>query len=534
MIRPRRSRGGGARGGAVLALVFLIGLGGCEGCARTGRLSFTEPITPEPTEGGADSAKVVREQLYAALFGDTAIGFQPGSADTSRRYLGRLRNGYTADTLNVLLMGDNRPAYRVSRLKPQLRRIRGIFSWNPINWVRGLANIPILLVRGTVPDLALWRDLPDLVRGTPSEGREEPVFRALVGHVHTLTTRGQTVAAVINAGDLVKDGRYPAQWERFLALVRPLAKDVPYFPIAGNHERTDSPEGLHNWHTATGLPITGDRLYYTFDSADGWVRFVALDSNPMTDPQNRWTREAEVRNSAEQLEWLEAALKGHVGPAIVFLHHPPFSLGYHRIEWESDPMLRERRARLVRILREAGLSVLVAGHEHAYERALLTCGDAVMIVLVSGGAGSPLHAIPTGPRAASLFAAYEVEGCAFRPEDVFASMSFTFTHLKIWFGGGEFLTYAVDEKGRTAVIDQVKIDLKRFGIPEIDQFKIPIPQEKPTLPPEDKKKEDTAATPDSTGASERLLTTPPPAKPKATPKPGASSRLRASPGRGAR
>ena len=73
---------------------------------------------------------------------------------------GRLRDGYTADTLNIILCGDNRPGYRLSRLQPQLLTIRQGVSLNPIKIVRGLINIPCAIVKGLYPDLALIREMP--------------------------------------------------------------------------------------------------------------------------------------------------------------------------------------------------------------------------------------------------------------------------------------------------------------------------------------------------------------------------------------
>ena len=106
------------------------------------------------------------------MFGDTLIGLLPGTADSTRRFLGRLRDGYTADTLNILLFGDNRPGFRTTRLAPQWYAIRGMFSPSPMKILRGVAAIPVGLVRGLWPDLALLRDIPDRLRHTPTWGRE--------------------------------------------------------------------------------------------------------------------------------------------------------------------------------------------------------------------------------------------------------------------------------------------------------------------------------------------------------------------------
>jgi hypothetical protein len=501
---------------AAAAVVSLLG-----GCASVGRLKnvgyTVSPVAADSTDereglpGGALGPLL-------PLFGDTLIGLVPGTADSSTRFLGRLRDGYTADTLNFFMIGDNRPGFRLSRLKPQLERIRQGLSLNPVKLVRGLVNIPWAIVNGLYPDFALIRETPAYIMHRPKWGREHQVMSAMLAKIDSLHARGQLVAAVINSGDLVKNGRYPEHWQRFLRLQRPLASRVPYFPVAGNHERTDTVEGVENWRTATGLPVGGDRLYYCFDSADGWVRFIALDSNPIVNNGSYWTREAQIKYSEEQLAWLVASVKNHRGPVVVLMHHPPFSAGVHRMEWQRDTMLIRRRESLVKALHEAGIGVIVAGHEHNYQRALLTWSDAVLVSIVTGGAGSPLHYVPPLAESARLYSEYKVAGSVVKPENVFTSQVFNFTHMRMWFGGGDLYSYSVDEKSKATLIDKVEIDLKRYGIPKIDQRKIPIP---PAKGPEEKPKtvasmpeRPAGAKVDSTTTSERILTKPPPVRPK--------------------
>lgn len=498
-----------ARIGIAAAMMAIVtGLGGCAG---TGRLRYTpEPVAPVKPEKG--SAGTIRSSegphSWQAIFsGDTLIGFIPGTADTTKRYLGRLLQGYTADTLNIILCGDNRPAYRTSRLKNDFMKVQQMVSPNPVRILRGLITIPILFFKGMFPDFALVRDLSAGLRGMPNYGREQDVLNAIIAKVDSLQTSGRAVAAVINTGDLVKDGRYPAQWERFLRMYRPLTRRVPYMAIAGNHERTDTEDGVENWRTATGLPVTGDRLYYCFDSADGWVRFIALDSNPMTDPANHWTRDVEVKYSDEQIDWMVARVKEHRGPAFVFMHHPPFSTGFHRVEWQNDAVLRERRERMVAALHTAGIGFIASGHEHAYERALLTWPDAVLINIVTGGAGTPLHDIPPQQESARLFSEYKVAGAVIKPTNVYTGEFFHFIHVRLWFGGGDFYTYAVEPTGKVKLIDDVKIDLKRYGVPKIDQKKMPVLEKEPKQPPpleETKKRQVVTAKSDSLSASKRL------------------------------
>jgi hypothetical protein len=112
-----------------------------------------------------------------------------------------------------------------------------------------------------------------------------------------------------------------------------------------------------------------------------------------------------------------------------------------------------------------------------------------------------------------MYAEYKVAGSVIKPENVFTSINYHFIHLRLWFGGGEFTTYAVDKDAGTQVIDHVEIDLKRHGVPKIDQYKIPIPEEGPAQPPpveESKDKATVTAHSDSTSADDKLKHEPPP------------------------
>ncbi len=501
-----------------LALLLALAALPLHGCARTGKLPHVaEPVSgikPTSTPASEERETMSRAAWRALFSGDTLIGFQPGTHDSTRRYLGRLWNGYTADTLEIILCGDNRPAYHSARLKTDFARVQGILSPNPLKILRGLVSVPVLLFKGFYPDLAFVRDVPAFIKKQPGWGHEVNVNRAMEMKIDSLKASGKHVTCIINTGDLVKDGRYPKEWLRFLRLIRPIASKAPYFAVAGNHERTDTELGIANWRAATGLPISGDRLYYCFDSADGWVRFIALDSNPMTDPANHWARDIEVKYSDEQIEWMVARVKEHRGPAFVFMHHPPFSSGFHRVEWQNDAVLRERRERMVSALHKAGIGIIASGHEHAYERALLTWPDAVLINIVTGGAGSPLHAIPPPDEGARLFSEYKVAGSVIKPENVFTDRVFHFIHVRLWFGGGNFVTYAVQPGGTVKAIDQVTIDLKRYGVPKVDQKKIPLAETNKSQPPpiEESTLKKNPAKSDSTSATQRLKSKPPPGR----------------------
>jgi Calcineurin-like phosphoesterase len=500
---------------ALLGLATMLAAAALAGCAHIGVLSYV-PQTVAPVN--ADSTARERDELDEAtvslgpMFGDTLIGLVPGTADSARRFLGRLRSGYTVDTMNIFLLGDNRPGNRTTRLAPEYFTLRQMFSPNPVKILKGLVTIPIALVKGLYPDLALLRDIPGRLRHMPTWGPERKVVSAMLAKVDSLNNHGEIVAAVINTGDLVNDGRYPAHWERFLKITQPLTSRVPYFPVAGNHERTDAAEGLANWRKATGLPVESDRLYYCFDSADGWVRFIALDSNPMVDPGHLWTREARIKYSEEEINWMVARLREHRGPAFVFMHHPPFSVGFHHAEWQADSILTDRRERMMAAMHDAGIGVLATGHEHAYERALFTWPDAVLINVVTGGGGAPLYTIPPPTESARLFAEYQVAGSTVDPKNVVTGDFNHFIHVRLWFGGGELYTYAVDKRSKATLADKVRIDFSRYGAPDIDEHKVPILPKAPSTsgPHEENVQKLNPAKADTVANSKEILTKPSP------------------------
>jgi hypothetical protein len=199
------------------------------------------------------------------------------------------------------------------------------------------------------------------------------------------------------------------------------------------------------------------------------VRFIALDTNPIVDPGKHYSREVQVKYSDEEFTWLVKRVQEHTGPVFVMMHHPPFSIGFHRDEWQRDSVLSERRERMMRALHESGIAVIVSGHEHAYQRAILTWPDAVAIMIATGGGGAPLHAIPQTPVGSQMFAQYHVAGAVVKPENVYTNPVFHFVLMRLWFGGGELYAYSVDAKSHTQLIDKVQIDLKRWGVPKIDQ-----------------------------------------------------------------
>ena len=115
---------------------------------------------------------------------------------------------------------------------------------------------------------------------------------------------------------------------------------IKFYAALGNH---DDPARQISYEKFN----MGGKKYYTFKPRNG-VRFFALDSNYM---------------DRKQLEWLETELKNSGSEwKIVYFHHPIYSSG------EKHGSNVELRSTLEPVLVKYGVDVVLAGHEHFYER----------------------------------------------------------------------------------------------------------------------------------------------------------------------
>src|SRR5262249_48906847 len=85
------------------------------GCAHVGKLSLPEqktlsPVQPRTTPQSEHSVEAAPARMAPLMaVGDTVLGFIPGTADSSRRYLRRLLRGHHPHTLNIVVYRDNPP-----------------------------------------------------------------------------------------------------------------------------------------------------------------------------------------------------------------------------------------------------------------------------------------------------------------------------------------------------------------------------------------------------------------------------------------
>src|SRR5215207_8902731 len=117
-----------------------------------------------------------------------------------------------------------------------------------------------------------------------------------------------------------------------------LDNKVKFYASLGNHD--ESNERFYEKFNMNG------EEYYNFKKGD--ISFYALNSNYM---------------DKKQLAWLEEKLKGDTSRwKVAFFHHPPYSSGGKH---GSSSSLREV---VEPIFLKYGVNVVLAGHEHFYER----------------------------------------------------------------------------------------------------------------------------------------------------------------------
>ncbi len=162
---------------------------------------------------------------------------------------------------------------------------------------------------------------------------------------------------VLMMGDNMYGGENARDFQRkFEIPYKPvLDKGVKFYASLGNHDST-------NQRMYKLFNMNGER-FYTFKPKDG-IRFFALDSNYM---------------DRAQLQWLEKELAASGSDwKIMYFHHPIYSSGGRH---GSDTALRDQ---LEPLFLKYGVDVVMAGHEHFYERLKPQKG---IHYFISGGAG---------------------------------------------------------------------------------------------------------------------------------------------------
>ena len=309
-----------------------------------------------------------------------------------------------------IVYGDSQPGWRV---KEKFLKKRNWLTWKmlifPFYEVYWLGN-------GAVGGINYLRHKPDY-------GTRE---RLMVRDAIYTQAKQSGVDFILHAGDVPDDGRRPSDWAIFLREYKealPLVSDFPFFPIAGNHDRTNDPtHGLPNYEAVFDHP-----RFYVLDFPD--VAIFMVDSNVILDQyqfidddkQDALFQEWFVsQEGSERSSWLERELSSRKQRfKIVAMHHPPVSFGYHHPDWTKPKWgrnLPQKRQMLLKLFREQGVQVVLSGHEHIYEHSIVRFPSTAdqdkndIHIIVSSGGGGPLRQRKDAKKIANFSQAYRAEG----------------------------------------------------------------------------------------------------------------------------
>jgi hypothetical protein len=178
--------------------------------------------------------------------------------------------------------------------------------------------------------------------------------------------------ALVNTGDMVNRGDLLQDWDMFFAVERPLLASTVSFHVMGNHDRYGGSTKLfERFFVQPSSPHAAERDFFV---DMGCVRFVLLDYA------------VTAKKASTQKAWLAAVLAegrtlAHISHLVVAIHNGLHSNGPH------GPNKSLLKAGLDDVMREHSVSVVMAGHDHGYERGIV---DGLRYMVIAGG-GAPLY-----------------------------------------------------------------------------------------------------------------------------------------------
>jgi hypothetical protein len=199
--------------------------------------------------------------------------------------------------------------------------------------------------------------------------KEGSVRFGIIGDTGTASKQQQQVADVmvryqkafpfefvLMMGDNLYGSEKPEDYKRkFQNVYQPLLDNkVKFYASLGNHDQPN--QRFYEHFNMDG------KEYYRFTK--GNVAFYALNSNYMDKKQLKWLEDELAKDTSD---W-----------KICFFHHPPYSSGGKH---GSDKQLREV---VEPLFVKYGVNVVLAGHEHFYERIKPQQG---IYYFISGGGG---------------------------------------------------------------------------------------------------------------------------------------------------
>lgn len=214
----------------------------------------------------------------------------------------------------------------------------------------------------------------------------------------------------VHVGDIAYlDGSEEDFTQRHFRVYRSLLARVPFFPSPGNHDVRPAGGAGDAYDRAFAWPDQGRAgRFYTFRW--GRVQFLSLDTS--TDSAMTKLEDREGR----QYRWLSETLASLARDTtlvwtVVFTHRPLYS---QAVGFGRNPPTEELREALEPLFLEHGVDLVLAGHDHHYQRTLPLrrghvahpgCGP---VYMVTGGGGATRfgRSVAPGPRTARVSRAH--------------------------------------------------------------------------------------------------------------------------------
>jgi hypothetical protein len=383
----------------VVAALLLLGTDPSSGS----RNRFAPYGGPRPAPGAITAFDTVRYRPQDETKAGAPPFLIPRSTNRGLFKLGTFELHPDADSIVIVVYGDNRPGFRLMTTPWGLPAVLNIGSRDFSNFLWGAVNIPVTLVQFFVPKMDFFRDLYATVWSHRyTGGREDVVLRAVENEV----SRDPRISFVVQTGDVVENGRRGRLYEHFATKYAKLRTTVPYLATPGNHERTHDHLGRENWEAVMGPPAAPERYWYAVDFPESIARFVFIDTNVLVDPANNYPDSLERALSEEQIAWIDSALAVPARYRFVVQHHPLVTSGHYLSDWEQDdskPEELRRRARLIEIFRRRRVTAVLGGHEHLYLRSFIRGKDGKGFWhIATGGGGAPLYRLSKRERLAGV------------------------------------------------------------------------------------------------------------------------------------
>jgi tartrate-resistant acid phosphatase type 5 len=244
------------------------------------------------------------------------------------------------------------------------------------------------------------------------DGRLEGTRQLLLARALERAVDTRDVRLVLTTGDNIYLGHQDTagtgneddEWySSFYQPYRYVLNRVPFFPTVGNHDAGDSESSDDRDQLAdnlfldhrfrpeveTGSASLGPGLFYRFQVGAN-LEFICIDTSIATDMDVEHYFDDPAHD-----RWIKATLEGEGARwRIPFSHHPPFCAGPEHTN--TTGMVQ----RLVPLFEQAGVRLVLSGHEHNFQYAVVNG----IHYVVSGAAGKlrsepPRHFEQAGTKA---------------------------------------------------------------------------------------------------------------------------------------